>query len=99
MLVVEIQEKNKVGKSLENSEVNIYTYINSEYIYIYKYIYIYIYCLFFVSIVSGSATFILLISAPVGHIFLVIAIIVISGNGFAKLVVNMVNKKLETKVS
>ena len=42
MLVVEIQEKNKVGKSLENSEVNIYTYINSEYIYIYKYIYIYI---------------------------------------------------------
>ena len=70
MLVVEIQEKNEVGKSLENSEVNIYTYIN-----------------------------ILLISAPVGHIFLVIAIIVISGNGFAKLVVNMVNKKLETKVS
>ena len=97
MLVVEIQEKNKVGKSLENSEVNIYTYINSEYIYIYKYIYIY--CLFFVSIVSGSATFILSISAPVGHIFLVIAIIFISGNGFAKLVVNMVNKKLETKVS
>ena len=69
------------------------------YIYIYKYIYIYIYCLFFVSIVSGSATFILSISAPVGHIFLVIAIIFISGNGFAKLVVNMVNKKLETKVS
>ena len=95
MLVVEIQEKNEVGKSLENSEVNIYTYINSEYIYIY----IYIYCLFFVSIVSGSATFILSISAPVGHIFLVIAIIFISVNGFAKLVVNMVNKKLETKVS
>ena len=99
MLVVEIQEKNKVGKSLENSEVNIYTYINSEYIYIYINIYIYIYCLFFVSIVSGSATFILSISAPVGHVFLVIAIIFISGNGFAKLVVNMVNKKLETKVS
>ena len=99
MLVVEIQEKNKVGKSLENSEVNIYTYINSEYIYIYINIYIYIYCLFFVSIVSGSATFILSISAPVGHIFLVIAIIFVSGNGFAKLVVNMVNKKLETKVS
>ena len=49
MLVVEIQEKNKVGKSLENSEVNIYTYINSEYIYIYKniYIYIYIYIVYF----------------------------------------------------